>query len=150
MAISVARAAYSAYKVRVRSRISVRRRLYIFVASTATTTAAAQNAVLYICFMVGTGCFWVFLLSLCLCVLSRCLCVSCRKVCIPPEDKMGKCTCVHLCVHGQTLAAVWRLLPVPFGASCPLLALLLGVYPLRQCLADQREASTEHTKRSKS
>ena len=94
--------------------------------------------------MVGTGCFWVFLLSLCLCVLSRCLCVSCRKVCIPPEDKMGKCTCVHLCVHGQTLAAVWRLLPVPFGASCPLLALL------RQCLADQREASTEHTKRSKS
>ena len=70
---------------------------------------------------------------------------------------MGKCTCVHLCVHGQTLAAVWRLLPVPFGASCPLLALLLGVYPLRQCLADQREASTdhrkdntEHTKRSKS
>ena len=120
MAISVARAAYSAYKVRVRSRISVRRRLYIFVASTATTTAAAQNAVLYICFMVGTGCFWVFLLSLCLCVLSRCLCVSCRKVCIAPEDKMGKCTCVHLCVHGQTLAAVWRLLPVPFGASCPL------------------------------
>ena len=70
---------------------------------------------------------------------------------------MGKCTCVHLCVHGQTLAAVWRLLPVPFGASCPLLALLLGVYPLRQCLADQQEASTdhridntEHTKRSKS
>ena len=47
---------------------------------------------------------------------------------------MGKCTCVH----GQTLAAVWRLLPAPFGASCPLLALL------RQCLADQREASTDH------
>ena len=75
-----------------------------------------------------------------------CLCVSCRKVCIPPEDKMGKCTCVHLCVHGQTLAAVWRLLPVPFGASCPLLhsCLVLSAYPLRQCLADQRDASTDH------
>ena len=139
MAIYVARAAYSAYKVRVCSRISVKRRLYSFVASTATATSEAQNAVLYICIMVGTGCFWVFLLSLFLCVLSRCLCASCRNVCIPPENQMAKCTFVHLCVHGQTLlAAVWRLLPVPFGASCPLLALL------RQCLADQREASTDH------
>ena len=58
-----------------------------------------------------------------------CLCVSCRKVCIPPEDKMAKCTCVHLCVHGQTLAAVWRLLPVPFGASCPLLHSCLVLTP---------------------
>ena len=88
-----------------------------------------------------------------------CLCVSCRKVCKAPENQMGECTCVHLCVHGQTLAAVWRLLPVLFGASCPLLhsCLVLSAYPLRQCLADQREASTDqpidntdHIEKSKS
>ena len=35
----------------------------------------------------------------------------------------------HPSVHGQTLAAVWRLLPVPFGASCPLLHSCLVLTP---------------------
>ena len=80
------------------------------------------------------------------------------SVCVLPKGlyttwgQNGQMHFVHLCVHGQTLAAVWRLLPVPFGASCPLLhsCLALSAYPLRQCLADQREASTDHIEKSKS
>ena len=74
-----------------------------------------------------------------------CLCVSCRKVCIPPEDKMGKCT-LYTCVYTDRH---W----LPSGASCrfPLArlaplhsCLVLSAYPLRQCLADHQEASTDH------
>ena len=46
------------------------------------------------------------------------------------------------CRLAPLAGSLWRLLPPA--------ALLLSAYPLRQCLADQREASTDHIEKSKS
>ena len=121
MAISVARAAYSAYKVRVCSRISVRRRLYIFVASTAT---AMQRHKMQFC----TFASWLALVAsgfscyryVCVFCLGACVCLAERFV-YHLRTKWANAL-VYTCVYTDRH---W----LPSGASCR-----FPLAPLAPCL----------------